>query len=90
MTNLCKYIWMDGELVEYEKATVPFLNNALHYGTAVFEGIRAYATDKGPAIFRLKEHMDRLINSARIKRFSATCLSPPMNCARQRLKPWLQ
>jgi branched-chain amino acid aminotransferase len=66
MTNLCKYIWMDGELVEYEKATVPFLNNALHYGTAVFEGIRAYATDKGPAIFRLKEHMDRLINSARI------------------------
>ena len=42
-----KYIWMDGELVEYEKATVPFLNPALHYGLGVFEGIRCYNTPKG-------------------------------------------
>jgi branched-chain amino acid aminotransferase len=61
-----KYIWMDGSLLEAEKATVPFLNTALHYGTGVFEGIRAYSTDNGPAVFRLKEHMDRLIDSAMI------------------------
>jgi branched-chain amino acid aminotransferase len=64
-----KYIWMDGELVEYEKATVPFLSTALHYGLGVFEGIRCYSTDQGPAIFRLRDHMDRLINSAKILGF---------------------
>jgi branched-chain amino acid aminotransferase len=61
-----KFIWMDGELVEYEKATVHFLTPAMHYGAAVFEGIRSYNTDKGPAIFRLTEHMDRLLDSARV------------------------
>jgi branched-chain amino acid aminotransferase len=64
-----KYIWMDGELVEYEKATVPFLSTALHYGLGVFEGIRCYSTDQGPAIFRLREHMERLVNSAKILGF---------------------
>ena len=64
-----KFIWMDGELVAYEKATVHALNPALHYGAAVFEGIRAYGTDKGPAIFRLREHVDRLIESAEILGF---------------------
>ena len=48
-----KYIWMNGELVEYEKATVHLLTPVLHYGAAVFEGIRSYNTDKGPAVFRL-------------------------------------
>ena len=48
-----KYIWMDGEMVPFEKATVHFLTPALHYGAAVFEGIRAYDTEKGPAVFRL-------------------------------------
>ena len=43
-----KYIWMDGELVEFEKATIHILTPALHYGAAVFEGIRSYGTDKGP------------------------------------------
>jgi branched-chain amino acid aminotransferase len=61
-----KFIWMDGELVEYEKAQIHFLTGALHYGAAVFEGIRAYQTDKGPAIFRLLEHADRLIESAEV------------------------
>lgn len=61
-----KYVWMNGELVEYEKATIHFLTPALHYGTAVFEGIRAYATERGPAVFRLKEHMERLLTSARV------------------------
>lgn len=61
-----KYIWSDGKLVEYEKATVHMLTAALHYGAAVFEGIRAYNTPKGPAVFRLKEHSERLIESAEI------------------------
>jgi len=61
-----KYIWMDGELVDFEKATVHMLTPALHYGAAVFEGIRAYNTDKGPAVFRLTEHADRLLDSARV------------------------
>jgi branched-chain amino acid aminotransferase len=59
-----KYIWMNGEMVDFEKATVHFLTPALHYGAAVFEGIRAYSTDRGPAIFRLKDHAERLANSA--------------------------
>ena len=61
-----RYIWMDGKLVEFEKATVHFLNVGLHYGLAVFEGIRCYRTDKGPAVFRLQEHAQRLIDSAHV------------------------
>jgi branched-chain amino acid aminotransferase len=61
-----KSIWMDGELVDFEKATVHILNPAMHYGAAVFEGIRAYNTAKGPAVFRLTEHADRLLDSARV------------------------
>ena len=61
-----KFIWMDGELVESDKAAVPFLCAALHYGAAVFEGIRAYKTEGGPAVFRLAEHSRRLIQSAEI------------------------
>lgn len=61
-----KFIWMDGELIEYEKAHVHFLTGALHYGAALFEGIRAYQTDRGPAVFRLREHAERLIESAEI------------------------
>jgi branched-chain amino acid aminotransferase len=61
-----KYIWMDGELVEFEKATVHILNPAMHYGAAVFEGIRAYNTPKGPAVFRLREHAERLLDSAHV------------------------
>lgn len=64
-----KYIWMDGELVEFEKATIHFLTPALHYGAAVFEGIRAYQTDKGSAVFRLYEHANRLLDSARVLGF---------------------
>lgn len=59
-----KYIWMDGKLVDYHSATVPFLSPALHYGLGVFEGIRCYGTERGPAVFRLREHMERLVDSA--------------------------
>jgi len=69
MSVEAKYVWMDGELVEFEKATVHFLTPALHYGAAVFEGIRAYSTEKGPAVFRLKEHAERLIDSAHVLGF---------------------
>lgn len=61
-----RYIWMDGKLVEFADATVHFLNVGLHYGLAVFEGIRCYSTDKGPAVFRLQEHAERLIDSAHV------------------------
>src|SRR5688572_4354920 len=71
-----KFIWMDGELVEYEKANVHFLTGALHYGAAVFEGIRAYQTEKGPAVFRLWEHADRLIESAEVFGFRNLSFTP--------------
>jgi len=64
-----KYIWMDGKLVEYEKATIHFMTPALHYGVAVFEGVRCYATDQGPAIFRAREHAARLVSSAKVLGF---------------------
>ena len=61
-----KYIWMDGEFVDWDKAKVHILTHTLHYGNGVFEGTRAYKTDKGLAIFRLKDHTKRLLNSAKI------------------------
>ena len=61
-----KYIWMDGEFVEWDKATIHILTHTLHYGNGVFEGTRAYQTDRGLAIFRLRDHTKRLINSAKI------------------------
>lgn len=64
-----QYVWMDGELVPFDNAKVHFLNRTLHYGVGVFEGIRAYNTEKGPAVFRLKEHVDRLIDSAHVLGF---------------------
>ncbi|MBZ0142721.1 MAG: branched-chain amino acid transaminase [Rhodocyclaceae bacterium] len=60
------FIWHDGKLVPWREATTHVLTHSLHYGLAVFEGLRAYKTDDGAAIFRLKEHTDRLFNSAHI------------------------
>ena len=59
-------IWFDGRLIPWREATVHVLSHSLHYGTGVFEGVRAYATDNGPALFRLLDHTKRLLNSARI------------------------
>ncbi len=61
-----KHIWMNGELVAWEDAKIHVLSHSLHYGTGVFEGIRTYATDDGPAVFRLTDHIQRLHNSAKI------------------------
>ena len=58
------YVWMNGEFVAFEDAKVPVLTHALHYGTGVFEGIRAYDTPRGTAIFRHADHIDRLFRSA--------------------------
>lgn len=66
MTTESKYIWMDGKMVPFAEATVHFLNRTLHYGVGVFEGIRCYSTPNGPAVFRLREHVERLFDSARI------------------------
>ncbi|NNN22756.1 MAG: branched-chain amino acid transaminase [Acidimicrobiales bacterium] len=60
------YIWMDGKLVPWDEAQVHVLTHTLHYGMGVFEGVRAYPTSNGPAVFRLKDHMARLLNSAKI------------------------
>jgi len=59
-------IWKDGQLVDWRDATLHMLTHSLHYGMAVFEGVRAYNTVNGTAIFRLKEHTQRLYNSAKI------------------------
>ncbi|NOR51765.1 MAG: branched-chain amino acid transaminase [Gammaproteobacteria bacterium] len=59
-------IWLDGEMVPWREAKTHVLTHTLHYGMGVFEGVRAYKTDKGPAIFRLQDHTDRLFRSAHI------------------------
>lgn len=65
-----QYIWFNGKLVPWEQATVHVLSHALHYGSSVFEGVRAYQTHKGVAIFRLRDHSRRLFDSAKIYRMS--------------------
>lgn len=61
-------IWMDGQMVDWRDAKIHVLSHTLHYGCGAFEGVRAYKTPKGTAIFRLREHTERLINSAKILR----------------------
>lgn len=61
-------VWHNGEFIDWKDARVHVMTHALHYGSSVFEGIRAYATTRGPAVFRLTEHMQRLFNSAKIYR----------------------
>ena len=59
--NPCKYIWLNNEFINWEDANTHVLTHALHYGSGVFEGIRAYPTNNGPAIFKAVEHYQRLI-----------------------------
>ena len=66
MLDDSKLIWMDGKLIPWKDATVHVLSHTLHYGNAVFEGTRAYKTEKGLAIFRLRDHTKRLLESAKI------------------------
>ncbi|SUG85762.1 branched-chain amino acid aminotransferase [Salmonella enterica subsp. enterica] len=68
-TKKADYIWFNGEMVRWEDAKVHVMSHALHYGTSVFEGIRCYDSHKGPVVFRHREHMQRLRDSAKIYRF---------------------
>ena len=63
-------IWMDGQMVEWRDAKIHVLTHTLHYGCGVFEGVRAYNGAGGTAIFRLEEHTQRLLNSAKILRMT--------------------
>jgi branched-chain amino acid aminotransferase len=69
MSGTPQYIWIDGELRPSSEGVVPFVNAGLHYGYSVFEGIRCYSTDHGPAVFRLEEHVERLLDSALVVGF---------------------
>ena len=60
------FIWFDGEIIDWQDAKVHLLTHTLHYGLGVFEGVRAYNTPKGPCIFRLNDHTERLFKSAEV------------------------
>jgi len=64
MTDYSKYIWHNSEIIPWENAKVHVMSHVIHYGSGVFEGIKCYKTDKGPQIFRLEDHVDRLFKSA--------------------------
>src|SRR5262245_61649223 len=61
-------VWMNGKLVPWDEATIHVCSHVIHYGSCIFEGIRAYKTPKGPAVFRLREHIERLFDGCRIYR----------------------
>jgi branched-chain amino acid aminotransferase len=76
-----EWVWKNGEFVKWENATVHVTTHALHYGSSVFEGIRAYATAEGPAVFRLQPHTRRLLNSAKIARMAVSFSAEQLNQA---------
>ena len=76
-----EWVWKNGEFVKWENATVHVTTHALHYGSSVFEGIRAYATSEGPAVFRLQPHTRRLLNSAKIARMAVPFSEEQINAA---------
>lgn len=78
-------IWFDGELVPWREAKVHVLTHTLHYGMGVFEGVRAYNTDQGPAIFRLQDHTNRLFRSAKIMNMPMPYDKDTLNEAQQQV-----
>jgi len=74
-----EYIWMNGKLIKWDDAKIHVLSHVVHYGSSVFEGMRVYKTGKGPACFRLKDHTDRLFNSAKIYRMNITYTKDQIN-----------
>jgi len=66
--NNGKWAWKDGEFIEWQNANIHVMSHVVHYGSSVFEGIRAYDTQSGPAVFRLRDHMERLKNSGKMYR----------------------
>jgi branched-chain amino acid aminotransferase len=79
--NNGQYIWRNGQFVKWEDATLHVTTHALHYGSSVFEGIRAYATPDGPAVFRLQPHSKRLVNSCKIARIDLPYTEDELNTA---------
>lgn len=76
-----EYIWKNGQFVAWEDATVHVTAHALHYGSSVFEGVRAYSTPQGPAVFRLEPHTRRLFNSAKVARIKIPFTEAEVNQA---------
>ncbi len=72
-------IWMNGEFVDWKDAKIHVLSHVVHYGSSVFEGLRCYKTKKGPAVFRMKEHTHRLLNSAKIYRMKVPYTEEQLN-----------
>jgi branched-chain amino acid aminotransferase len=63
-----EYIWKDGKYIKWDEARIHVMSHVVHYGSSIFEGIRSYETEKGPAVFRLKDHIQRMLDSAKIYR----------------------
>ena len=76
-----EFIWMDGQFVPWDQAHIHICSHVIHYGSGVFEGLRCYDTLKGPVIFRLKEHTDRIFNSAKIYRMTIPFAKEQINSA---------
>ena len=66
MTDYSKHIWYNGKIIDWDTANTHVMSHVLHYGSGVFEGIKCYDTEQGPAIFKLNNHIDRLYESAEI------------------------
>ena len=64
MADQAKFIWFNGKIIPWEDAQIHVMSHVIHYGSGVFEGIKCYETDYGPAVFKLKEHLERLHDSA--------------------------
>lgn len=79
--QISQKVWRNGEFIAWDDARVHVMSHVLHYGSSVFEGIRCYATKRGPAIFRLAEHMQRLLNSAKIYRMDSDWTRDALNRA---------
>ena len=76
-----KHIWHNGKLIPWDQAQIHVMSHVIHYGSSVFEGIRCYKTDKGAAIFRLQDHMQRMLDSAKIYRMDLSYTLDQMNDA---------
>src|SRR3954462_14514900 len=70
-TNISPKVWKNGKLIDWDDARIHVMSHVVNYGSSVFEGIRCYKTSKGSAVFRLTEHMQRLVNSAKIYRMDS-------------------
>jgi branched-chain amino acid aminotransferase len=79
------WIWRDGEFIRWQDATLHVMSHVIHYGSSVFEGIRCYRTPEGPAVFRLHDHLRRLVDSARIYRMETDYDEPALAAACQEL-----